>query len=149
MVAYSFAPQFVEAIVAGRKRQTVRGDRRRHARPGEPLQLYTAMRTRQCRKLVTPDPICIDVRHIVIEMLPAAPFIGGIEIEGVSLTSAEIEEFAAADGFGGGLAGGFARQRMGEFWLQHHEWSRFIGVVVRWRAGRAQPQQSVSEAAHG
>lgn len=58
MVAYSFKAQFVEPIRAGLglptepqirpKRQTIRADRKRHARPGEELQLYRGMRTRQC-----------------------------------------------------------------------------------------------------
>ena len=57
MVAYSFKSQFEEPIVAREKRQTVRGFRKRHARPGEPIQLYVGMRTRNCRKILTPDPI--------------------------------------------------------------------------------------------
>jgi uncharacterized protein YqfB (UPF0267 family) len=49
MVAYSFKARFVEPILAGTKTQTIRADRKRHARPGEDLQLYTAMRTKQCK----------------------------------------------------------------------------------------------------
>jgi len=49
MVAYSFKAQFREPILAGTKRQTIRADRKRHARLGEALQLYTGMRTRQCK----------------------------------------------------------------------------------------------------
>lgn len=45
MVAYSFQKRFVEPIRSGRKRQTIRADRKRHARPGEVLQLYSGMRT--------------------------------------------------------------------------------------------------------
>jgi hypothetical protein len=47
VVAYSFRQQFRPPILAGTKRQTIRADRKRHARPGEQLQLYTGMRTRQ------------------------------------------------------------------------------------------------------
>ncbi|MEJ0016825.1 MAG: ASCH domain-containing protein [Acetobacteraceae bacterium] len=46
MVAYSFKRDFAAPILAGIKRQTIRADRRRHARPGEVLQLYTGMRTK-------------------------------------------------------------------------------------------------------
>ena len=133
MVAYSFAPQFVEAVSTLKKRQTVRGLRKRHARPGEPIQLYAGMRTKYCRKLVTPDPVCRDVRHIRIDIDARAHFvITAIAIDGVHLSDDEIEAFAMADGFGGALADGFARQRMGLFWLKHHEWNLFEGVVIRW-----------------
>ncbi len=133
MVAYSFAPQFVEAVSTLKKRQTVRGDRPRHARAGEPVQLYTAMRTKQCRKIVTPDPVCVDVRQIRIDLDSRSPLlITAIEIEGRSLNDREIEEFAVADGFGSSLAVGFARRRMGEFWVRNHSWSAFIGWVIRW-----------------
>ncbi len=44
--------------------------------------------------------------------------IASIEIEGVALDDAEIEAFAVADGFGGALADGFARRRMGAFWIE-------------------------------
>jgi hypothetical protein len=43
MVAYSFNPIFVGPILAGTKRQTIRAERKRHARPGEAMQLYTGM----------------------------------------------------------------------------------------------------------
>ena len=48
MVAYSFKRRFREPILAGSKQQTIRADRKRHARRGEALQLYTGMRTTQC-----------------------------------------------------------------------------------------------------
>lgn len=133
MVAYSFAPQFVEPVSTLRKLQTVRRPRKRHALPGEPVQLYTAMRTRHCRKLVMPDPVCLDVRHIRIEISTGSPLlITSIDIEGVPLTDDEIENFAVADGFGAELFDGWARRRMGDFWVKHHPWNRFEGVVIRW-----------------
>jgi hypothetical protein len=50
MVAYSFKRQFIEPILDGRKGGTIRASRKHgHARPGEELQLYFGMRTRQCR----------------------------------------------------------------------------------------------------
>ena len=51
MVAYSFKKQFGPPILAGTKAQTIRADRKRHVRSGELVQLYTGMRTRQCRRL--------------------------------------------------------------------------------------------------
>lgn len=135
MVAYSFAPQFVEAVSTLRKRQTVRADRKRHARPGEPIQLYAGMRTKYCRKLVQIDPIVLDVRHISIVLSPSASrIVLGIEINGIPLCGEEIEAFAAADGFDpDDLVDGYSTPRMGAFWLKHHPDVRvFEGVVIRW-----------------
>lgn len=141
MVAYSFRPQFAEPIATLAKRQTVRADRKRHARPGERLQLYTGMRTRQCRKLLDIDPVCIDVRPIEIELgdrqlrTPTGwtHFVYEIVIDGIALTPTEIENFAVADGFGvNGAADGAAAERMGQFWYHNHGLDRFRGVVIRW-----------------
>lgn len=142
MVAYSFRPQFAEPIATLAKRQTVRAiGKRRHARPGEPVQLYTGMRTRQCRKLLDIDPICIDVRPITIivgllwsESLKSwAAFIDEIVIDGVELTSEQIEAFAVSDGFGvDGCPESVAARRMADFWWVSHGLGLFTGVVIRW-----------------
>lgn len=137
MVAYSFAPQFVEPILARTKRQTVRAERRRHARVGEPIQIYTAMRTKQCRKLIDPDPVCVDVRSILIDVVPAdRRLITLIHIDCVSLSPWDIEDFARSDGFVAD-ADKSATRRMGEFWLKAHGGAdaqriEFEGVVIRW-----------------
>lgn len=132
MVAYSFAPQFVAAVESLKKRQTVRGYRKRHARPGEAIQIYAGMRTRSCRKLIDPDPVCIELQDIIIAQ-------GGdhwqplhIELAGRMLTRAEIEEFAVADGFGD-CGDGCAAARMAAFWLKYHGPQSFGGVLIRWR----------------
>lgn len=63
MVAYSFQKQFIGHVLAGlepgpwlpgMKRHTLRKPREgrsQHARPEQAVQLYTAMRTKQCRQL--------------------------------------------------------------------------------------------------
>ena len=66
MVAYNFKPQFVPLIETGAKQQTIRSPRKRHTQPGEAMQLYTGMRTKACRKLVTPDPLCISVEPLLL-----------------------------------------------------------------------------------
>lgn len=133
MVAYSFKAQFEEAISTLGKRQTVRGHRKRHALPGEPVQLFVAMRTKACRKLLTPDPICVDVRPIAIAIDIRSPrLIASIEIAGVVLSDDEIDAFAHADGFGM-FPDARARRQMGQFWLKAHPGIRhFDGVVIRW-----------------
>ncbi|PYE86892.1 ASCH domain-containing protein [Phyllobacterium leguminum] len=139
MVAYSFAPMFCPLVAAGVKSQTVRGHRRRHARPGEPIHLYRAMRTRHCRKLVDPDPVCVSVHDIVIEVSPLIDvLIASIIIGSIALHSDEIEDFARADGFGQGhLLGGersvSARAEMGQFWQRYHGLGRFEGVLIQWK----------------
>ena len=131
MVAYSFKQQFEEPIAALQKRQTVRGNRNRHARPGEPMQLYVAMRTRHCRKILTPDPICLDVRKIEIALdRNTARLIKKMEIEGIRLSDEEMEAFAIADGFGGEF--GSPLYRMGKFWSVNHQTDYIEGVVIRW-----------------
>ncbi len=137
MVAYSFAPQFVAPIEARTKLQTVRGHRRRHARPGEPIQLYTGMRTKQCRKLMSPDPICIRLWDIRIVVDPAERrLISNMEIEGIYQSPWDVEAFAKHDGFVAD-AEHSAAWRMGEFWLKSHPAGDdgridFSGVVIRW-----------------
>lgn len=66
MVAYNFQARFAPLVQAGVKTQTIRAvGKRRHARAGEKLQLYTAMRTKQCRKLL--DAVCSLVCPVDIE----------------------------------------------------------------------------------
>src|SRR5579859_6979563 len=103
MVAYSFRPRFVAAIKIGLglpvqiedrdpesttmllpKRQTIRavGDKR-HAQPGEKIQLYTGMRTKHCRKIG--EAVCVSVQaiefnvnqHSMPIMLDGALMVGG------------------------------------------------------------------------
>ena len=130
MVAYSFKAQFVDPIETRAKRQTVRAFRKRHAHPGEPIQLYTAMRTRHCRKILTPDPICIRLRHVIIAQGSSQPLF--IELDGVMLDRDAIEAFAIADGFGASAQDGLAARRMAEFWLKAHGPKSFGGVVIQW-----------------
>jgi len=141
MVAYSFRPFFSYQIENRIKRQTVRGQRKRHARPGEAVQLYQSMRTRLCRKLVTPDPVCVSVEPIVISVSALIePLIATIEIGGRFLRFDEIEAFAIADGFApdemwrAGIddAAANARENMGRFWRDNHGEGRFVGVLIKW-----------------
>lgn len=93
MVAYNFKAEFANAVTAGRKLQTIRAPRAtRHARPGEPIQLYTGMRTKACRKLLTPDPKCVAV-------LPVEISGNGLLLDGVRLFGDQLTAFAIADGF--------------------------------------------------
>lgn len=141
MVAYSFAPMFAHQVATLIKRQTVRADRPRHARQGEAVQLYAGMRTRQCRKLVDPDPVCTKVQRIEIAVSSLIDvLVASIAIDGIPLTREEIETFARDDGFAPELLGAStpfpiqstARANMGQFWQLNHGTGLFHGVLVRW-----------------
>lgn len=125
MVAYSFRARFVAPIEAGTKRQTIRAPRKRHAKPGEELQLYTGMRTRACRliRLAT----CRTVWPISLSMPRAG--LGEIILgERFINDPSNLDAFARADGFEDWW-------QMREFWRDAHgrdlpdPWS---GVMIRW-----------------
>jgi hypothetical protein len=96
MVLYGFQKAFAPLVEDGRKPHTIRDDRKtRHARPGEALQLYTGLRTKQCQKLIDPDPICWAVLPIQINSQLKLIFLNA-----VLLTDAELSELIRLDGFG-------------------------------------------------
>lgn len=121
MVAYSFKRRFCDDVAEGRKRQTIRGERARHARPGERVQLFFGMRTRQCRKLRA-DPLCtavVPVWIVVKEGGTASVSVDDGPMQPVST------EFAQADGFAD--PDDFTR-----FWRETHGVGSFVGVLIRW-----------------
>ena len=132
MVAYSFNKMFAPPIRLGLKTQTIRGDRDRHARPGEMLQLFTGMRTAHCMKICE-DVRCTDVRPIGIR------FAANGEIEAIAIGGtpvADMDAFAVRDGFP-------SLWQMGEFWLDAHKksigWGQpvlWTGVLIEWAAPR-------------
>lgn len=91
MVAYNFQARFADAVAGRLKRQTIRAVRKsRHASAGEPIQLFTGMRTRDCRKLIDPDPVCIKSTYCHI-------YEGGITLG--NHKPVDIDDFARRDGF--------------------------------------------------
>lgn len=90
MVAYSFKQMFAPRILDGTKRQTVRSERKRHARIGEELQLYTAMRTKHCKLIGRAT--CVMVQPIRLDFgVPAVTLVGGWK--------GDCNMFARLDGF--------------------------------------------------
>lgn len=124
MVAYSFNPRFVEPIRQGVKTQTIRANgRRRHARPGELLQLYTGMRTQHCRRIL-PDVPCLMVMAIEIDFRGAE--IARIKADGIPCI--DLDAFAIRDGF-------VDLNDMSAFWRDNHPdclRAGFMGVVIEW-----------------
>jgi hypothetical protein len=122
MVAYSFQRRFAEPLIAGTKGGTIRPNRRRHARPGEQLQLYVGMRTRQCRLIARRT--CIAIEPISLDF-----FYGQVawpDDRWIKRTT-DLDALAVFDGFRS-----FAE--MQDFWLQTHNASVFHGWHIRWLA---------------
>lgn len=123
MVAYSFKAQFAQPIIDRTKGGTIRADRRRHARPGEELQLYTGMRTKQCR-LISRET-CLDALPIGLDFPNNAVI---LSIRQHALTGWKLlDAFALFDGFQNWLA-------LREFWRKEHgsDLKLFNGVHIRW-----------------
>lgn len=121
MVAYNFAPRFAEPIRSGDKTHTVRRNaKRRHARIGESLQLYTGMRTKACRKILNDDPVCTYAAPIRIQL-------DQLRIESISIQGVEVdtEEFAVSDGFRDAA-------EMHAFFLNMHGPGVFAGTLIEW-----------------
>lgn len=126
MVAYSFQGQFVQRIQAKTKSQTIRAHgKRRHVRPGERIQLYTGMRTKACRKIIEPDPVCVAVLPILLDRNGGG--YNRILINGEPLSRKGFDEFAREDGFESAKA-------MADFWMETHgaESKIFEGVLILW-----------------
>jgi hypothetical protein len=144
MVAYSFKRRFVEPIRVGLsrvslsfdcapKRQTIRRiGKRRHARPGETIQLYTAMRTKQCRLIG--EARCASFEGVLLkwsewpafclfDIMEHAPKewrrVGALRI------IEDLDQFARDDGF-------VDFEEMKRFWFDTHGSETFEGVVIKW-----------------
>ena len=122
MAAYNFQKQFVTDIENWNKRHTIRRiGKRHHSKPGDRIQLYTGMRTKSCRKIINPDPLCIYVRTISIWVNPE-----GIRLIQVDkFTQDDLESFAKSDGFEN-------LKSMSDFWLDFHGTGRFDGLIIGW-----------------
>jgi hypothetical protein len=124
MVAYNFKAEFAADVGSLKKRQTIRANgKRRHARPGEPLQLYTGMRTKACRKLVLPDPPCKSAEPISIWFLSNGQGIN-VTVNGEPVEDRELDQLAQADGFRD--ADGLRQYVAEEYGLP------FDGTLIKW-----------------
>lgn len=122
MAAYNFQKQFVPAIESGDKTMTIRRiGKRHHAKPGGRVQLYYGMRTKVCRKIVDPDPMCLSVKPISILVRPTR--ILAINLDGKLIR--DRNAFAVSDGFSG-------IEAMHAFWLNFHGVGEFEGLCIKW-----------------
>lgn len=130
MVAYSFKRQFIRPILDCSKMQTIRAPRKRHARAGEELQLYTAMRTKACRAIGIAT--CASVDEVTLDFSIGRVAIDGSDVIG---TLRECDAFARLDGFQSWLS-------MATWWASEHDISKpWRGVLIRWY--RLQPNKAV------
>jgi hypothetical protein len=118
MVAFNFKAQVADEVETGRKRQTIRQQRR--ARAGDRLQLYTGMRTKKCRKLR--DAICAAAQEITVEIHGQLVC---VRLDGELLPSAMAGELARADGFDGVTS-------FSEFFEREYGGLPFSGWLIRW-----------------
>lgn len=127
MVAYSFKKRFVPPILSGIKGQTIRAPRKgrsRHARPGDTVQLYTAMRTLYCTLIGTAT--CETTIPVTLDFTDTD---GGNRVmtDRATIQSADaLDAFARMDGFED-----WAELRA--FWAkQHPTITVFDGILIRW-----------------
>ncbi len=142
MVAYSFQRRFVAPICLGLGRpvpagfnhattpkvHTIRAHRKRHARPGEMVQLYYAQRTKHCLSIGVAR--CTEVKPILLYFDPHEPRFGMFRVgrEWTLDDQGELDKFAQSDGFEHWL-------EMREFWhAQHGPTVTFQGVIIYWEA---------------
>lgn len=125
MVAYSFRPRFVAPILAGTKTQTIRAPRKRHARPGETLQLYTGMRTKRCELIR--EAKCVSAQNILLWLFEDGEH-DGFAVAGHPPACPDLDVFARADGFADWAD-------LKAFWRAEHPGVyEFHGVLIRWEA---------------
>lgn len=123
MVAYSFQKRFAPPILAGDKRQTIRGERLRHARPGEVLQLYTGLRTKYCRLIGTAT---CQLESAISIQFAASRIVYAFGAGVTTVFPGGLDAFARSDGFADW-------DDMRAFWTKnHHGLSVFTGRLIRW-----------------
>jgi hypothetical protein len=127
MAAYNFQLRFVERILNGTKRHTIRATRKRRTKVGETLYLFTGMRTKKCKRLL--EVVCTKVGDIDIFLCPLVfgGYGAGVVIDGEALDESERERLAWADGFASFKA-------MLDFWEGKLP---FHGEIIHWNTREA------------
>lgn len=99
MPVFNFQKQFADSVERGEKRQTIRANRKDGIRPqvGQTAFLYTAARTKACRKLGEHPiedviPVLIGGKGIIFNP-------GSLQFEWIESDPAELDNEAKADGF--------------------------------------------------
>lgn len=122
MVAYNFMARFANSVEDGTKRQTIRAQgKRRPPFPGEQLQLYTGMRTRDCRLLRSAP--CLEVHPIAMELTSSRVriLLGDVIRE---LEPDEVSQLAKDDGFA-------TAEEFFAYFTEAHG-ATFGGYLIKW-----------------
>ncbi|WP_299370474.1 ASCH domain-containing protein [uncultured Tateyamaria sp.] len=132
MVAYSFQTQFAPDIQSGLKTHTIRGQRKRHARPGEALQLYCKMRRPDCFKII-PDPTCrfVDPINILFNSTEIISIWTGPDLQD-EVMPRDLDAFARLDGFRDADAMHCFWQRQKTTAVAGSNAREFDGVIIGW-----------------
>lgn len=122
MVAYNFKARFESPILTRRKSGTIRSiGKKRHARPGEVIQLYAGSRF---RPQLMATATCTDVIAISLTFSQPGVWLGH-PINGAPVIG--LDDFARGDGFADW-------QDMAEFWRGTHgkRLGPWTGLWIRW-----------------
>lgn len=124
MPLLNFKKRFVPHIRSGRKRHTIRANRKIPIKVGDNLYLYCGARTKNCFKILEDAQPCTRV-------LPLRAFLkspedvetAAITIDGEELSPDELEILAYHDGFD-------SWAEMRTFWTGRYP---FEGQIIHWR----------------
>lgn len=118
MPAINFKHQFAPAVELGRKRQTIRADRKDNRPPcklGDTLSLYTALRTKAARRLGK----------------GTCTFLGRIQITETGITVGD-RPLTAEDQTRLAIDDGFASTEDLVAWFQATHGLPFTGWIIKW-----------------
>lgn len=129
MVAYSFKDRFVGPISSREKRQTIRGvGKKRHARRGDRLQLYTGprMKPRKFGEATCEAAVSILLNFGSVSRRPFVQIGESGPNAAIILEPDKLDTFAVSDGFADW-------QALADFWAETHdnpvEWT---GILITW-----------------
>jgi hypothetical protein len=130
MPAINFDPRFAELVASGQKTQTIRQTQR--CKPADRLQLYTGQRTKACRKLVTPDPVCEAVYKIFFttKRLLINNIHSTWDNQNIFSDSAQLDAFAQKDGFAD--YADFLK-----FFSETYHTTKIVAFLITWRMAEA------------
>ena len=118
MVAINFSGRFAELVASRVKRQSIRADKTARYRTGRTLQLYTGMRTKDCRKLTVTDPV-------ITERIYCAVRPDYLTLGGPGYPKIDMNEFAVLDGFAN-------YAELVQWFQDTYKQPTFVGHCIRW-----------------
>lgn len=132
MVAYSFQARFLDPIRLGEKRQTIRLPRKRHARAGEAIQMFTGPRMKPLR---VGGAVCTVAHEVRLDFQRHQVLLD----DAIILDGPELDDFAIRDGFRPPARIDIKPWAyMAKWWsLTHPEQPVFSGTLIGWEAFEA------------